>query len=109
LKTCRTGNCTGISFTDSTALKVCLIKRERQNKVFAGIDAKGKGSLGRFFGFKLHIIINDRGEIISFVITQGNADDRQPLSLRKVLSGMSPVNCMLTEVMCLNDWQKYYL
>jgi len=34
------------------------------------------------FGFKLHIIINDRGEIISFVITQGNIDDREPLSTK---------------------------
>jgi len=76
---CRMGECTGISFVDSTALKVCHIKRERQNKVFDGIATKGNGTLGWFFGFKLHIIINDKGEILNFVITQGNIDDRQPL------------------------------
>lgn len=79
LKMCRMGECTGISFVDSTALKVCHIKREHQNKVFDGIATKGNGTLGWFFGFKLHIIINDKGEILNFVITQGNTDDRKPL------------------------------
>jgi len=35
--------------------------------------------MGYFFGFKLYIVINDKGEIIGFVITSGNVDDRQPL------------------------------
>lgn len=89
LKTCRMGTCTGISFIDSTALKVCHIKREHQNKVFNGIATKGKGTLGWFFGFKLHIIINDKGEIISFIITQGNIDDRQPLSIESFIRNVS--------------------
>ncbi len=89
LKTCRMGTCTGISFIDSTALKVCHIKREHQNKVFDGIAIKGKSTLGWFFGFKLHIIINDKGEIISFVITQGNVDDREPLSMEHFLEKVS--------------------
>lgn len=80
LKLCRMGNCTGISFVDSTTVKVCHIKREKQNKVFAGTATKGKSTIGWFFGFKLHIIINDKGEIINFVITQGNVDDREPLN-----------------------------
>lgn len=89
LKTCRMGSCTGISFIDSTALKVCHIKREHQNRVFEGIATKGKSTLGWFFGFKLHIIINDKGEIISFVITQGNVDDRQPLSMESFIHNVS--------------------
>ena len=80
LKLCRMGECTGISFVDSTTLKACHIKREKQNKVFNGIATKGKSTIGWFFGFKLHIIINDKGEILSFVITQGNVDDREPLN-----------------------------
>jgi len=80
LKLCRMGQCTGISFVDSTTLKACHIKREHQNKVFSGIATKGKSTIGWFFGFKLHIIINDKGEILSFVITQGNVDDREPLN-----------------------------
>lgn len=81
LKTCRMGKCTGISFVDSTTLDVCHIKREKQNAVFEGLAAKGKSTMGWFFGFKLHLIINDKGEILSFVITQGNVDDRQPLEM----------------------------
>ena len=79
LQSCCLGKCSGISFLDSTVLKVCHYKREKQNKVFQGTAAKGRGTMGWFFGFKLHIIINECGEIIDFLITQGNIDDRQPL------------------------------
>ncbi|MDR0418879.1 MAG: IS982 family transposase [Prevotellaceae bacterium] len=89
LKSCRMGKCTGISFIDSTCLKVCHIKREHSNKVFKGTATKGCSTLGRFFGFKLHIIINDKGEIISLVITQGNADDRHPLSMESFIRNVS--------------------
>tara|TARA_B100002003_G_C13672217_1_gene340305 strand:- start:16 stop:498 length:483 start_codon:yes stop_codon:yes gene_type:complete len=41
--------------------------------------AKGQCSIGWFFGFKLHLIINDKGEILDFMLTQGNVDDREPL------------------------------
>jgi hypothetical protein len=79
LKTCYLGKCTGISFIDSTPLRACHIRRERSNKVFKGLAAKGQCSIGWFFGFKLHLIINDRGEILDFMLTQGNVDDREPL------------------------------
>jgi len=89
LKLCRMGECTGISFIDSTTLKVCHIKREKQNRVFEGLAVKGKGSLDWFFGFKLHLIINDKGEIISFAITQGNVDDREPLKMESFIRAIS--------------------
>tara|TARA_B100000508_G_C11414862_1_gene255199 strand:+ start:105 stop:1010 length:906 start_codon:yes stop_codon:yes gene_type:complete len=73
------GKCTGISFIDSTPLKVSHIKREKQHKVFDGIAEKTYGTMGWYFGFKLHLIANDRGEIIDFLITKANVDDRQPL------------------------------
>lgn len=73
------GSCTGISFIDSTPIKACHIKREKQNRVFKGFAAKGQCSMGWFYGFKLHIVINDKGEIIDFLFTQGNVDDREPL------------------------------
>ncbi|HCE54926.1 MAG TPA: IS982 family transposase [Lutibacter sp.] len=79
LKTCCLGSCTGVSFIDSTPLRACHIKREKQNKVFKGAATKGQCSLGWFFGFKLHLIINDRGEILDFMFTQANVDDREPL------------------------------
>lgn len=79
LKKNRLGNCSGISFIDSTPIRACHIKRERQNKVFKELATKGQCSLGWFFGFKLHIVINDKGEIIDFLFTPANTDDRQPL------------------------------
>ena len=79
LKTCALGSCTGVSFIDSTPLRVCHIKREKQHKTFKNIALKGQCSLGWFFGFKLHLIINDKGEILDFIITQANVDDRKPL------------------------------
>ena len=69
------GQCTGISFVDSTPLKVCRIRREHSNKVFNRLATKGQCSIGWFFGFKLHLIINDRGEILDFIITQENINN----------------------------------
>lgn len=79
LKLCGLGKCSGISFIDSTALKVCHYKREKQNKVFQGIAEKSYGTLGWFYGFKLHLVSNDKGQIIDFLITKANVDDRYPL------------------------------
>lgn len=74
------GKCSGISYIDSTPIRVCHIKREKQHKVFKGFAQKGQCSLGWFYGFKLHLIINDKGEILDFIITPGNIDNRKPLS-----------------------------
>lgn len=79
LKMMRMGSCTGISFVDSTPLRVCKNKRIFNHKVFAGIAQRGKSTMGFFFGFKLHLVVNEKGEILSFVITPGNVDDREPL------------------------------
>lgn len=79
LKTVRFGQSTGISFVDSTSIGVCKNKRIFNHKVFKDIAQRGKTTMGYFFGFKLHLVINDSGEIIDFVITPGNVDDRQPL------------------------------
>ena len=76
MSNCRTGKCSGISFIDSTTLDVCDNKRIPSHKVFKGIAARGKSSMGWFYGFKLHLVINDKGEILSFYLTPGNTDDR---------------------------------
>lgn len=73
------GEETGIYFVDSTLIKSCHIKREKQHKVFKGIAKKGKSSIGWFFGFKLHLVINDKGELMAFKLTAGNVDDRKPV------------------------------
>jgi len=79
LKTCCLGACTGISYVDSTPLMVCHNLRIRQNKVFSGYAARGHSSTGWFYGLKLHLICNDRGELVNLVITPGNVDDRKPV------------------------------
>lgn len=70
---------TGISFLDSTSLKVCHNRRISQHKVFEGRAARGKTSVDWFFGFKLHLVVNDKGELLNFTLTPGNIDDRQPV------------------------------
>lgn len=73
------GQCTGISFLDSTSLKVCRNQRIHSHKVFSGLAERGKTSTGWFFGFKLHLIFNDRGELLNLMLTPGNLDDRKPV------------------------------
>ena len=86
LKIHRRGKCTGISFIDSTPLRACHIKREHSHKVLSGMASKGQCSIGWFFGLKLHFIINDKGEILDFILTPGNTDDRKPLTGTNMLS-----------------------
>jgi len=74
--------CTGISFVDSTLLRVCRNQRIHMHKVFKGLAQRGKCSLGCFYGFKLHLICNDKGEILNFMITPGDVDDREPLKIK---------------------------
>ena len=54
------GTCTGISFVDSTPLRVCRNQRIHIHKTFEGLVTRKKSSMGCFFGFKLHLIINDK-------------------------------------------------
>lgn len=72
------GQVTGISFIDSTPIRVCGNKRIDRNRVFAGLAAKGKTTLGWFFGFKLHLVVNEVGDILAFCLSPGNVDDRSP-------------------------------
>jgi hypothetical protein len=85
LQTCCLGKCTGISFADSTPVRVCKNKRIDRNKVFKGIATTGKSTADWFHGFKLHIIINDKVEILNFTITQANEDDRTSLKNKRFL------------------------
>jgi len=75
----RKGQCSGISFIDSTSLKVCHNRRIHSHKVFAGCARRGKTSVDWFFGFKLHLVTNDCGELLSVRLTPGNVDDRRPV------------------------------
>lgn len=75
----RFGPCTGISFIDSTPIKVCHNLRIKSNKVFRELAKRGKTSTGWFYGFKVHLVINDRGDLLAVMITPGNVDDRKPV------------------------------
>ena len=69
----------GIGFIDSTPIIVCHPKRIRSHKVFKDFAEIGKTTKGWFYGFKLHLICNHKGELISCHITPGNVDDRSPV------------------------------
>lgn len=81
----RFGKCSGISFVDSTPIKICDNHRINSNRVFSEYAKKGKSSMGWFYGFKLHLIINECGKILSFCLTSGNVDDRN----EKVMDSMT--------------------
>lgn len=75
----RKGNPTGIAFVDSTPLMVCHNRRIHSHRVFNKIAQRGKNSVGWFYGFKLHLIVNDRGELLALKVTIANVDDRVPV------------------------------
>jgi hypothetical protein len=81
---CCRGECTGISFIDSTVLRVCHNKRIKRNKTFKGVATVGKSTMGWFYGFKLHLVINDKGEILSFYLSKANVDDRNAKAITQL-------------------------
>jgi hypothetical protein len=70
---------TGLSFVDSTPIGVCHPCRAHSHRVFEGYVEWGKNSVGWYYGFKLHLIINERGELLAFKLTAANVDDRAPV------------------------------
>jgi transposase len=76
----RKGSATGLQFIDSLPIRVCHNRRIPSHRVFAGLAQRGKGSMGWFYGFKLHLVINEQGEVLGLTLTPGNTDDRRPVT-----------------------------
>lgn len=72
------------NYIDSKKLPVCHIKREEQHRVFKGIARKGKSSTGWFYGFKIHVLLNQWGELINFRLTTGNVADNNVQLLKQI-------------------------
>jgi hypothetical protein len=82
------GSPTIANYIDSTKLVVCHNRRIRRNKVFRGLAARGMSSMGWFYGFKLHLIVNEKGELVSFFITPGNTPDNNIETVTKLAKRM---------------------
>jgi hypothetical protein len=78
----RRGEDTGLAFVDATSLVVCHNRRIHSHKVFKAVARRGKTSMGGFYGFKLPLVVNDRGELLAFRITPGNVEEREPVPER---------------------------
>jgi hypothetical protein len=75
----RLGETRGIAFIDSLPLRVCHNRRIASHKVFAGLARRGRNSVDWFYGFKLHFVVNDTGDLLAVRFTPGNVDDRAPV------------------------------
>src|SRR5215213_3097303 len=69
------GEETGLYFGDPSKLAVCHNRRIDRHKVFDGLAARGKTSMGWFYGLKQHFVINHKGQIMALKITPGNTAD----------------------------------
>ncbi len=86
---CCRGTKTGIYYIDSTKLPVCDNRRIHSHKVFKDIANRGKTSTGWFYGLKLHLIINENGELMAFCFTSGNVSDNNKEVVRQLSEGLS--------------------
>ena len=84
-----TGKRTGVYYIDSTKLEACHYKRSSRNRVFKSMADYGRTSIGKFFGMKLHLVLNNQGELIAFKLTSGNVHDIKAVdTITKDLHGM---------------------
>ena len=75
----RMGRASGVAFIDSTPLAVFHNRRIARHRVFKDLAARGKSSVGWFYGFKLHLMVSDTGDLLAVQVTPGNTDDRKPV------------------------------
>lgn len=85
----RRGHASGLYFVDSAQLPVCHNLRIFSHKVFADIAQRGKTSMGWFYGLKIHLIINQVGEVMRILLTPGNVSDKNIKLLEKLTAGLA--------------------
>lgn len=85
---CAQSQRTGYYVIDSKPLAVCDNHRISTNKVFGSKAARGKSSMGWFFGWKVHLVINQYGELINFMLTQANVADNNAHVLTHLLDNL---------------------
>ena len=101
------GKCRGVSFIDATSIKVCHNRRITAHKVFKSLAARGKTSVDWFFGFKLHLVITEQGELLNVLITPGNTDDRTPVPqlLQRLFGKVFGDRGYVSQKLALQMWQ----
>jgi hypothetical protein len=73
----RYGKPSRVAFIDSAKIAVCHNMRINRHKIFASWAKRGKTSTGWFYGFKIHLVINESGELLSVQCIPGNVTDRK--------------------------------
>nr|WP_105015036.1 transposase [Polaribacter porphyrae] len=96
------GKCLGISFIDFNVIKVPHYKREKQHKVFKSIAEKTYVTLGWFYGVKLHLFYNDKGQIVDFLIRKANVDDRSPLKIKPFATKYLEIKVIQVKIYLIN-------
>jgi Transposase DDE domain len=79
---------------DSFPLRVCRLKRAARHKLFAGLAAYGRDPTAghdRFFGFRVHLRVSDRGFCAAFTLAPGNCAD---LALVQEVAPQSPATLL---------------
>lgn len=83
---CLTSESNGKSFIDSTKLQVCNNRRIYSHKTFKNMATRGQSSMGWFYGFKLHIVTDDKGDIIDFTLSTGSVHDGNKIIIDKIVT-----------------------
>lgn len=72
------------NYIDASKLEVCHLMRVASNKVFKGQAKYGRTIMGRFYGYKFHLIINHLGQIVNVIFSKGNLADNNKKLLREI-------------------------
>lgn len=104
---CKKAIKTDIYYIDSKQVPVCDNLRIKSNKVFQDWAGHGKSSTGWFYGFKVHLVINNYGEIVSFALSSANKADNNHEILKHLLGHLEGI-CVGDKGYLTQLWEKFY-